>query len=72
MKTAVIDKNKPKDQKWDLVTEPHRAWWDLRPGQLWRYRDLSLCHKLQTDYFRPDVIPYSVAPDHADVCRHLR
>jgi lipopolysaccharide transport system permease protein len=26
--------------KWDLVIRPQRSWWDLRLGQLWRYRDL--------------------------------
>jgi lipopolysaccharide transport system permease protein len=25
---------------WDLILRPHRSWWDLRLGQLWRYRDL--------------------------------
>ena len=29
-------------QDWDLVIEPRRAWWDLRLGQLWRYRDLIM------------------------------
>ena len=26
--------------EWDLVIRPNRAWWDLRLGELWRYRDL--------------------------------
>lgn len=26
--------------KWDLVIEPQRSWWDLHLGELWRYRDL--------------------------------
>ncbi len=26
--------------KWDLVIRPHRNWWDLHLGDLWRYRDL--------------------------------
>jgi lipopolysaccharide transport system permease protein len=26
--------------KWDLIIEPQRRWWDLRFGELWRYRDL--------------------------------
>jgi lipopolysaccharide transport system permease protein len=26
--------------EWDLVIQPQRGWWDLRPGELWRYRDL--------------------------------
>jgi lipopolysaccharide transport system permease protein len=25
---------------WDLVIRPQRAWWDLRLGELWQYRDL--------------------------------
>lgn len=25
---------------WSLVIRPQRAWWDLRLGELWRYRDL--------------------------------
>jgi lipopolysaccharide transport system permease protein len=27
-------------ESWDLVIRPQRAWWDLRLGQLWKYRDL--------------------------------
>jgi len=42
MKTVVIDKNKEQNRDWDLVIEPRRAWWDLRLGQLWRYRDLIM------------------------------
>lgn len=26
--------------EWDLLIQPKRAWWDLRIGELWRYRDL--------------------------------
>jgi lipopolysaccharide transport system permease protein len=26
--------------EWDLVIRPRRSWWDLRLGELWRYRDL--------------------------------
>lgn len=40
MKTAKIERIQAQDQDWDLVIEPRRAWWDLRLGQLWRYRDL--------------------------------
>jgi len=25
---------------WDLIIRPQRGWWDLRLGELWRYRDL--------------------------------
>ena len=42
MKTTVIDKNQAQDQGWDLIIEPRRAWWDLRLGQVWRYRDLIM------------------------------
>lgn len=27
-------------EDWDLIIRPQRAWWDLRLGDLWRYRDL--------------------------------
>ncbi|MBK8782847.1 MAG: ABC transporter permease [Anaerolineales bacterium] len=27
-------------ENWTLVIRPQRAWWDLRLGELWRYRDL--------------------------------
>jgi lipopolysaccharide transport system permease protein len=27
---------------WDLVLRPHRKWFDLKLGELWRYRDLVL------------------------------
>lgn len=32
---AVTSKN-----EWDLIIRPQRSWWDLRLGELWRYRDL--------------------------------
>lgn len=25
---------------WDLIIYPQRAWWDLRLGEIWKYRDL--------------------------------
>jgi len=28
-------------ENWDLIIRPQRAWWDLRLGELWRYRDLA-------------------------------
>lgn len=28
------------DNNWTMVIRPQRAWWDLRLGELWRYRDL--------------------------------
>ena len=27
-------------KEWDLIIRPERSWWDLRLGELWRYRDL--------------------------------
>ena len=30
----------PSDDYWTMVIRPQRAWWDLRLGDLWRYRDL--------------------------------
>jgi len=27
-------------EEWDLIIRPQRSWWDLRLGELWRYRDL--------------------------------
>ncbi len=29
-------------KKWTLIIRPHRAWWDLQLGEIWRYRDLIL------------------------------
>jgi len=29
-----------KQNEWDLTIRPQRSWWDLRLGELWRYRDL--------------------------------
>jgi lipopolysaccharide transport system permease protein len=26
--------------EWDMIIRPQRSWWDLRLGELWRYRDL--------------------------------
>jgi lipopolysaccharide transport system permease protein len=28
------------EENWTMVIRPQRAWWDLRLGDLWRYRDL--------------------------------
>jgi lipopolysaccharide transport system permease protein len=28
------------ESTWDIIIRPQRAWWDLRLGDLWRYRDL--------------------------------
>lgn len=27
-------------EEWDIIIRPQRNWWDLRLGELWRYRDL--------------------------------
>ncbi|MEW6404499.1 MAG: ABC transporter permease [Chloroflexota bacterium] len=32
--------NTESDKGWDIIIRPQRAWWDLRLGELWRYRDL--------------------------------
>lgn len=29
-------------EEWDLIIRPKRSWWNLRLGELWRYRDLIL------------------------------
>ncbi|MBN1450084.1 MAG: ABC transporter permease [Anaerolineales bacterium] len=36
----VVRENISSDNKWDLILRPQRSWWDLRLGELWRYRDL--------------------------------
>jgi len=30
------------DVEWTMVIRPQRGWWDLRLGELWRYRDLVM------------------------------
>jgi lipopolysaccharide transport system permease protein len=32
----------PVDEQWTLVIRPHGSWFDLKLGQLWRYRDLVM------------------------------
>jgi lipopolysaccharide transport system permease protein len=32
----------PIPDDWDLILRPQRGWWDLRLGELWRYRDLVM------------------------------
>lgn len=29
-------------QQWDMIIQPRRGWWNLRLGELWRYRDLVM------------------------------
>ncbi len=40
------------DENWDLILRPKRAWWDLRLGQVWGYRDLILL------FVRRDFVAY--------------
>jgi lipopolysaccharide transport system permease protein len=41
IKKAKATEKKPiPDSRWDLILRPQRSWWDLRLGDLWRYRDL--------------------------------
>lgn len=35
-----MDLKVTEQENWSLVIRPQRAWWDLRLGELWRYRDL--------------------------------
>ena len=30
------------DKQWDIIIRPHRRWFDLRIGELWRYRDMIM------------------------------
>lgn len=38
--STASDKKLKTKEKWDLILRPQRSWWDLRLGELWRYRDL--------------------------------
>ncbi len=40
MSELSVKNNEIKQGEWDLTIRPQRSWWDLRLGQLWRYRDL--------------------------------
>jgi lipopolysaccharide transport system permease protein len=33
-------KSKTVDENWTMIIRPQRSWFDLRLGELWRYRDL--------------------------------
>lgn len=35
-----IELETKEQETWSLIIRPQRAWWDLRLGELWRYRDL--------------------------------
>jgi lipopolysaccharide transport system permease protein len=36
----IIPSNPNNEKDWTMVIRPRRAWWDLRLGELWHYRDL--------------------------------
>lgn len=37
-----MERQNMEQENWSLVIRPQRAWWDLRLGDLWRYRDLVI------------------------------
>lgn len=37
-----LPKTATEKDTWDIIITPKRDWWDLRLGELWRYRDLIL------------------------------
>ena len=37
-----LEQHSLESEDWDLVIQPQRGWWDLRLGELWRYKDLVL------------------------------
>ena len=39
---AVSTSTSTSSDSWDLVIRPHRKWFDLKLGELWRYRDLVM------------------------------
>ncbi len=39
---AILETQKSSDESWDLVIQPQRGLFDLRLGELWRYRDLVM------------------------------
>jgi lipopolysaccharide transport system permease protein len=41
MQNNMLSKNTcDPNEEWDITIRPLRSWWDLRLGELWRYRDL--------------------------------
>jgi lipopolysaccharide transport system permease protein len=40
MNAQIIHPDNGVAENWTMVIRPQRAWWDLRLGDLWRYRDL--------------------------------
>ena len=40
MKNMSLKESITTQEEWDLIIRPQRSWWDLRLGELWRYRDL--------------------------------
>ncbi len=40
--TEILMQTPPEDASWDLIIEPQRGLFDLRLGELWKYRDLVM------------------------------
>ena len=40
--TETLMQTPPEDASWDLIIEPQRGLFDLRLGELWKYRDLVM------------------------------
>jgi lipopolysaccharide transport system permease protein len=40
MNKMALQESTNNQEEWDLIISPQRNWWDLRLGELWRYRDL--------------------------------
>jgi lipopolysaccharide transport system permease protein len=36
----IMETQSSNQENWSLIIRPQRAWWDLRLGELWHYRDL--------------------------------
>lgn len=39
---TTMSKSKSDSENWTMIIRPRRSWFDLRLGELWRYRDLML------------------------------
>src|SRR5688572_6386674 len=42
MKTEIEHISTAQDENWSMIIEPQRNWFDLRLGELWRYKDLVM------------------------------
>jgi len=42
MTVSTSPSSSPSSEAWDLIIRPHRKWFDLKLGELWRYRDLVM------------------------------